>query len=71
MEDWTNEEEVPWSTFRSEIKAVQIKEGVLSIGAYAFYGFDQVQQIEIPESVCMIGVFAFFGCSGISSISIG
>lgn len=71
MEDWTSEQEVPWSTFRSEIKAVQIEEGVLSIGAYAFYGCDRVQQIEIPESVSMIGAFAFFGCSGMSSIRIG
>ena len=36
MNEWQNEEEVPWNGYRDQITEVRIEEGVTSIGAYAF-----------------------------------
>jgi hypothetical protein len=71
MAEWAKDTDVPWSEFRSEIKAIEIEEGISSIGAYAFFNCENAGDIDIPESVQEIGAFAFFNCNGLSTISIG
>lgn len=36
MASWESEADVPWAQYRSEIKEIQIEDGVTSVGAYAF-----------------------------------
>ena len=36
MASWESEADVPWAQYRSQIKNIQIEEGVTSVGAYAF-----------------------------------
>lgn len=36
MASWESEADVPWAQYRSQIKEIQIEEGVTSVGAYAF-----------------------------------
>lgn len=71
MQDWQTEEEVPWNVNRSEIKKIEIADGVTSIGAYAFSDCINVIETEIPDSVQEIGEYAFFNCNGLSSMTIG
>ena len=62
------------------VNKIEIKEGITSIGDYAFYEMDEysiggppatvLTSISIPDSVTSIGDFAFFGCSGLTSVSI-
>ena len=49
--------ELPWIQ-SSKIKNINIENGVLSIGDYAFYGL-QLNNIDIPESVTRINCYAF------------
>jgi hypothetical protein len=44
------------------ITELQIPEGVISIGNYAFYGCDCLTSVTIPNSVTAIGKEAFYGC---------
>lgn len=44
------------------IKAVTIKNGILSIGDEAFAGCDELMSVTIPASVSSIGNKAFFAC---------
>ena len=60
----------PWYSQRSEIKKVEIKEGVTVIGNNAFYGCSNLSSISIPNSVTNIGNQVFYKCSGLSSIII-
>ena len=71
MQDWQTEEEVPWNVNRSEIKKIEIADGVTSIGAYAFSDCINVIETEIPDSVQEIGEYAFFNCNGLLSMTIG
>lgn len=36
MASWDSEDDVPWAQYRSQIKEIQIEDGVNSVGAYAF-----------------------------------
>ena len=71
MQDWQTEEEVPWNVNRSEIKKIEIADGVTSIGSYAFSDCINVMETQIPDSVQEIGEYAFFNCNGLSSMTIG
>ena len=71
MLNWEKAEDVPWATLREKISRIEIAEGVLSVGAYAFSGCQNAAEIQIPDSVQEIGEFAFFNCSAVSAVTIG
>ena len=60
----------PWYSQRKKIKKVVIKDGVTSIGDYAFEYCSSLTSITIPNSVMSIGEYAFRGCSGLTSLTI-
>ena len=60
MNEWQNEEEVPWNGYRDQITEVRIKEGITSIGAYAFADCEKLVKLDIADSVQTIGAFAYF-----------
>ena len=59
-----------WRTYSSSIKTVVIREGVKSIGNYAFSGCSNLSSITIPNSVTSIGYLSFWNCSGLREITI-
>jgi hypothetical protein len=61
---------VPWSSYRTGIKTVDIQQGVKSIGNYAFSGCSSLTSVTIPNSVTSIGSSAFTGCRSLISIAI-
>lgn len=65
MSDW-DEYSVPWS---GRINNVIIREGVTTIGDYAFSGCSQLSTITIPDTLRSIGYYAFNGCN-LYSVSI-
>ena len=68
MEEYTNSDSSrPWG---STITAVVIKDGVTSIGSYAFYSCRNISSVTLPNSVISIGDSAFFNCSKLSTITI-
>ena len=76
MRDYYELYQVPWE-YESEgdynpkrIKIVVLKNGVTSIGDYAFYGCSSLKSITIPDSVTEIGSDVFSGCSSLMSITI-
>lgn len=71
MNEWQNEEEVPWNGYRDQITEIRIQEGVTSIGAYAFADCEKLVKPDIADSVQTIGAFAYFNCSGLSTLTIG
>ena len=61
---------LPWKDYTTEIRNVQIEDGVRSIGDYAFRGCSGLTSITIPNSVTSIGDYTFYGSSGLTSITI-
>ena len=60
----------PWYSYRNDIKAVVIDNGVSSIGHYAFQSCTNMTSVNIPNSVTSIGFDAFVNCSSLMSVSI-
>jgi len=60
----------PWYSFWTEIKSVEIWNGVSSIGNYAFDNCRNLTSITIPTSVKSIGSYAFVGCISLKSVEI-
>ena len=70
MYDFFFENYAPWYSDTYSIKKVVIKQGVTSIGDWAFYLCDNLTSITIPSSVTSIGNYAFKECSSLTSITI-
>lgn len=60
----------PWKNYRDTIESISISEGVLSIGATAFYSCYEVKSVSIPESITSIGSLAFCDCGKLESFSL-
>ena len=67
MEDYSSDLYVPWYSYRSQIKAVEIPEGITTIGSYAFYGCG-VTEITVPGSVTAILGNAFGECTDLTAV---
>ena len=60
----------PWGSVTDGIKALEIQQGITSIGSYAFHSCTNISDISIPNSVTSIGYGAFGFCSGLTSVTI-
>ena len=56
----------PWYGFKQNIKKVIINSGVVTVGAQAFYGCENLAEIELPDGIKSIGSYAFNNCGLIS-----
>ena len=70
MTNYSYSSDVPWCNQREEIKIVNIRYGVISIGGLAFYGCRSLTSISIPNSVTSIDYKAFYDCTSLTSITI-
>lgn len=62
MDNYVSADLVPWNKLIGEIKKVDIKPGVTSIGDYAFFGCELLWKIQIPATVTKIGAYSFGAC---------
>ena len=76
-EDWISDwaissvsSRAPWVAQRDSIKAVEIKQGISSIGTDAFYSCKNLTSITIPSSVTEIRDEAFWKCENLVSATI-
>lgn len=68
MRDYSYSSYLPWG---KSITSVIIKDGVTSIGNYAFYNCSSLTSITIPNSVTSIGSNAFENCTAIENVYYG
>ena len=64
MTNYSSSSNVPWYSYTSYIKTVEITNGITSIGSSAFSGCSGLESVIIPKSVTSIGNSAFEGCGG-------
>lgn len=59
MTNYYNLEDVPWYEYIEDIKALEIQDGVTSIGAMSFWDAINLQSVSIPDTVKVIYSDAF------------
>lgn len=73
MRDMTGENPVTvgsWYLYDTDIKVIEISNGVTSIAEDAFKGFVNLTSVTIPDSVTSLGDGAFWGCTTLVSVTI-
>ena len=72
MADYTSKSpnRSPWYSKRNDVISIVVKEGVTSIGNYAFYNAYNASSISIGKDVTSIGDYAFRNCNQITSITL-
>ena len=60
----------PWNNYAKKISKIVVKEGVTSIGSYAFYECENVKEVILPETLTTIGEGAFSKCQNLEKINI-
>ena len=70
MPDFANPDEQPWESFRSEIQAVTIEDGVSSVGKNAFVNCYKMTHVTLPKSVTTIREGAFAGCNKMTHVTL-
>ena len=69
MNDFLANSTDAWRGFKDSIQSIVIKDGVTSIGEYAFSDCTSLTSIKIPNSVTAIAVHAFENCLNLVSIT--
>jgi len=77
MEEYKTHNNVPWkdlrytfTTGKTSIKHIVVKNGITSISPYAFYKCIQALDVSLPEGLITIGANAFYDCNKITEINI-
>ena len=70
MDSYSSSSHAPWYDNWSSVTSVTIRDGVTSIGAYAFSDCVYLTDVSIPDSVTSIGAYAFSCCVNLTDVSI-
>ena len=69
MVNYTVNSPAPWNAYKSDIKSINVGEGVKSIGNNALASCNNLFSINLPSSLISIGNSAFSGCINLSSVN--
>ena len=58
----------PWDNYIGQIKALNLGEGLTSIGEYAFDDCTELTEVTIPEGVLAVNDGAFENCTGLKTV---
>ena len=70
MNNYLYSNNVPWFSYFSYLKTVNVSNGVTSIGSHAFDGCTSLTSVSIPNSVTSIGFYTFYECTSLSKVYI-
>ena len=74
MPDWAqipeNGSEVPWVSYRKQIKEVHLSNGITRIGNRAFKACSELTRINIPKGITHIGFEAFTYCGNLCQVDL-
>jgi hypothetical protein len=60
----------PWNKFTSQIKQIEIEDGITDIGAHSFEGCSELLKISLPNTITSVGSYAFYKCTDLNSVTL-
>ena len=70
MTDYASASDAPWYSHRASILAIELKEGVTTVGDRAFYNCTALTDVSFSSTVSTIGTYAFRGCTALQAVTI-
>lgn len=58
----SSEEDAPWEAWIPQITAVEVGDGITSVGYSVFAGLEALERVELPDGITYIGRSAFSNC---------
>lgn len=71
MKSYSDENVIPWETYKTSIKTVIIKSGVTSVGNRSFNNCVAITKVTLADSVKTVGDYAFENCSALKAVTFG
>ena len=68
IRDYSETDPAPWKG--TAVKEVVIREGVTSVGAYAFAGCTEIAGVQLPSTLTTLGDRCFAGCISLTSVEL-
>ncbi len=70
MQNWAKTQDTPWYSYKKNIVAVEIPEGIKNIGAWSLSGCSSLTSLVIPNSVEYICDYSLNGCSSLQELTL-
>ena len=70
MPDYSILDASPWSIYKQFITSVEVKEGVLYVGGYAFYQNYKIKTVKLPSTLQKIRGYAFGSCNALETVEL-
>ncbi|MCQ2069584.1 MAG: leucine-rich repeat protein [archaeon] len=71
MDPFEKNSDVPWYGYRNLIRTLELSEGIVSIGAFTFYGCDNLVSVVLPDSLEVLGKYAIKDCLNVEHVEFG
>lgn len=68
LPDYRDGQDRPWQEYADQVTAVVIDDGITTIGARTFAGYEKLESVKLPDSLKRIGFRAFAGCTALTSV---
>lgn len=59
MKSFTSNEDIAWGAVATSVKKLVVKDGVTTVGDYAFFGMTALETVELPTGLTSIGKLSF------------
>lgn len=70
MDNYSYPSQVPWNSYRKNIRRVVIEDGVTTLPRYAFHECFHLSSVKLPKSLTALDIYAFAYCYCLHSIVI-
>lgn len=68
LPDYQDGQPRPWEEYAAEVCAVVVDDGITTIGARTFAGYDKLESVKLPSSLSRIGFRAFADCAALKTV---
>ncbi len=70
LPDYRADQERPWQEYAGQVRKVVIDEGLTSVGARTFAGYELLEEVKLPSTMNRIGFQAFAGCGKLEKVDV-
>lgn len=69
LPDYKDGQDRPWQEFADQVSAVVIDDGITTVGARTFSGYERLESVKLPDSMSRIGFRAFADCPNLKTVT--
>ena len=69
LPDYKDGQDRPWQEYADQVTALVVDDGITTIGARTFAGYEKLESVKLPASMSRIGFRAFAGCKALKTVT--